>query len=109
MASLDLAQIKELKDIMEDGFDDLVSTYIQDCEVKITDLQQAIVAAQCDRIAEIAHSIKGSSANICAENLAELCKQVEDDGRAETLENIPAIFENIQQEFQSVKSQLQSL
>ncbi|GAA6134826.1 hypothetical protein NBRC116188_16160 [Oceaniserpentilla sp. 4NH20-0058] len=106
MPCLDMAQIQELKDIMEDAFDDLVITYLHDCEQKLSSLDLAIKDSESNKIAELAHSIKGASSNICATDLAELCKKVEDSGRADELAKVPEYYHQILEEFQQVKLQL---
>lgn len=109
MSSIDMAQIQELKEIMEDAFGDLVTTYLNDSEHKLELLKQAIDSQQSSEIAELAHSLKGASANIYAQGMANLCMQVEDSGRAQNLSNIPSLFDDILSEFKAVKSQLQQL
>jgi len=109
MSSLDLAQIQELKEIMEDAFDDLISTYLKDSEEKLIKLNQAISSQDSAEIAELAHSIKGASANIFAEELSELCRIVEDAGRANQVDNLSADLDAINTEFAKVKSELKAL
>lgn len=109
MSCLNMAQIQELKEVMEEGFGDLVMTYLQDSEAKLKALKKAINSKDALQISELSHSLKGSSANICAENLSALFKKVEDFGRAEELNQVPYVFEQIQDEFQAVKAELQQL
>jgi HPt (histidine-containing phosphotransfer) domain-containing protein len=109
MSHLNMAQIQELKDVMEEGFNDLVLTYLQDSDNKFKALKKAINANDCHQVAEVAHSLKGSSANICAEALSALFKKVEDAGRAQELDSVPYTFEKIQEEFTLVKAELQQL
>ena len=109
MSHLNMEQIQELKDIMEEGFNDLVLTYLNDSEVKLTALKAAIQSSKSEQVAEIAHSLKGSSANIYAESLSALFKKVEDSGRSQTLQDVPYVFEKIEEEFSHVKTQLQQL
>lgn len=109
MSSLDMAQISELKDIMEDAFEDLVTTYVQDSEGKLVNLKAALDEQDTAKIGELGHSLKGSSLNICAQPLSEIFKQIEDNGKQGNLEPIPSLIEQALEEFSSVKQQLQSL
>lgn len=109
MSHLNMAQIQELKDVMEEAFGDLVMTYLQDSEQKVKALKKSINANDAKQIADLAHSLKGASANICAENLSALLKKVEDFGRADELNQVPYVFEQIQTEFRCVKTELQQL
>ncbi len=109
MARLNMSQIDELKDLMEDAFADLVETYICDCEEKISRLGDALDASDAPLSAEISHSLKGSSANICAEDLSDLFKAIEDQARQDNLSQIPQPFSAVRDEYQQVKGELQSL
>ena len=109
MSHLNLGQINELKDLMEDAFEDLINTYVQDSDEKIVLLQSAINNQDSNKIAEISHSLKGSSANICAEFLSGLFKQIEDQARSENLDNIKQPFDLAEDEYQQVRSELNIL
>ncbi|MGR6873245.1 Hpt domain-containing protein [Pseudomonas sp. HK3] len=109
MSHLNISQIEELKDIMEDSFGDLVMTYLNDSDTKMIALKEAISSTDSLQVAELAHSLKGSSANVCAESLSALFKTVEDSGRAQKLDDVSQVFEKIEQEFLLVKAQLQEL
>jgi HPt (histidine-containing phosphotransfer) domain-containing protein len=109
MSHLNISQIEELKDIMEDSFGDLVMTYLNDSDTKMMALKEAISSTDSLQVAELAHSLKGSSANVCAESLSALFKTVEDSGRAQKLDDVSQVFEKIEQEFLLVKAQLQEL
>ncbi|MEH6346612.1 MAG: Hpt domain-containing protein [Bermanella sp.] len=109
MSHLNLGQINELKDLMEDAFEDLINTYVEDSDEKIALLQSAINNKDRHKVAEISHSLKGSSANICAEFLSGLFKQVEDQARAENLTNIEQPFALAQDEYQQVRGELHKL
>ena len=109
MSHLNMAQILELKELMEDSFSDLIQTYIQDSDIKLNALKVAVNSTDSHEAAELAHSLKGSSANICAESLSALFQTVENAGRAQDLHHIPQVIEQIEQEFLLVKTQLKQL
>lgn len=109
MSHLNLAQIQELKEVMEEGFDDLVMTYLQDSDAKMKTLKKAIQVQDSVQVAEVAHSLKGSSANICAEELSAMFKKIEDSARAEELDQVPYVFEQTVEEFSLIKTQLQQV
>lgn len=109
MSHLNMEQILELKELMEDSFSDLIQTYIQDSDIKLNALKVAVNSTDSHEAAELAHSLKGSSANICAESLSALFQTVENAGRAQDLHHIPQVIEQIEQEFLLVKTQLQQL
>ena len=109
MSHLDTAQLIELKEIMEDAFDDLVSTYLDDSSEKLTKLEAAITAQDTQEVSSLAHSLKGSSSNICASGLAEKFKVLEDMGRAgdvsqglEALVDAKAVYGQVEDELKSL-------
>lgn len=75
--SIDLDAIMELKDILEDEFDHLIATYIQDTQDKRDRLSVAVKQQNHRLVRELAHSIKGASINIGILKLGELCQQME--------------------------------
>ncbi|EAT12560.1 Hpt domain-containing protein [Bermanella marisrubri] len=109
MSSIDQHQMSELKEIMEDDFQDLIDTYLRDTERKLSDIQQALDAGDSQKVGELAHSLKGASANICALPLSELCATLERQGKSNDLQSSPQILQSIQTEYQSVKTALNQL
>lgn len=109
MSNLDLDQLAELKDIMEDGFVDLIETYITDSDDKILRLSKIIHNADVLTISEIAHSLKGSSLNISAQYLGQCFKVIEDQGRENNLVDIEHNFDKALKEYQQVKAELLTL
>ncbi len=69
--------ILELKDILEDEYEELVSTYIRDTKAKIAKLAQAVADADAANVRELAHSIKGASINLGVMQLGEMCNDLE--------------------------------
>lgn len=94
---------------MEDAFEDLINTYLTDSDQKNQLLKEAIDGGDLPKIAEISHSLKGSSANICAQPLSLIFKEIEDQARCETLTDISGLFNRSQQEYLLVKTELESL
>jgi HPt (histidine-containing phosphotransfer) domain-containing protein len=109
MATLNIAHIQELKDIMEDAFDDLVATYIQDSEDKLKLLKKEVKNIDDQAICILAHSLKGSSLNICAEDLASIYKQIEDSSRINDLSTIEPLRVQAMSEFENVKVALRTI
>lgn len=109
MARLNIAQVEELKDIMDEAFDDLISTYIQDSEDKLKQLDRAHSDQDSQTVASLGHSLKGSSLNICAEDLSGIFKQIEDAGRAENLSSVHALLVQANTEFNELKIALNAL
>jgi HPt (histidine-containing phosphotransfer) domain-containing protein len=98
--------IVELKEILAEDFGVLVTTYLEDAQLRIKKLQLAIAAADVAVIKAEAHSLKGSSLNLGAMSLPELCSQLENCGINESLEGTPALFSKIENEFLRVETAL---
>ena len=109
MSHLDTAQLTELKDIMEDAFGDLVSTYLDDSTEKLSALDYAVTDQDAKEVASLAHSLKGYSSNICASGLAEKFKVLEDMGRAGDVTEGAAALEDAKAAYADVEQELKSL
>lgn len=105
---VDIDALAELKDIMEDEFDILIDTFVNDSEAKIETLSQVIAAADAEELRKVAHSLKGSSSNVCAAQFSELARQLEHMGKEGSTEGADAIFEQLKQEFAQVVDTLRN-
>ena len=104
--SIDYAALNELKEIMEDDFDELITTFISDGHSLIKNLQVAIDLSIVPDIRRIAHTLKGSSANFGAHPLSQACNALELNASDNTLDDANDLLEKIKTEFESVKSEL---
>lgn len=109
MSNLDTAQLTELKEIMEDAFGDLVSTYLDDSSEKLNKLEAAVSAQDAQEVSSLAHSLKGSSSNICASGLAEKFKVLEDMGRAGDVTDGAGALQDAKAVYSDVEKELKSL
>lgn len=97
---LDLDMLSALRDIMEDEFSTLIDTFLDDCEERLLRLTVAVDAVQ---ILETAHSFKGSSSNMGAIRLAELCHELELRAQAQKLSGIEPLVAQIASEFALIR------
>ena len=74
---IDPVMLLTLQEIMEDEYPSLLDTYLNDCDERLRLLQAALGDADPHALREAAHSFKGSSRNLGASQLAELCQQLE--------------------------------
>ena len=84
--------------------EDIVEAWLEESPAHIVALAEAIKAENAEEVSSLAHAIKGSAATISANYLAEAALQLEIAGREENLENAEAMFVDIQEEFEKVKS-----
>jgi histidine phosphotransfer protein HptB len=71
---LDADVLAKLEELMGEDFHLLVETYLKDSEHR---LAQLMTAADLQVVREAAHSFKGSSSNMGAVGLAQLCAELE--------------------------------
>lgn len=99
---LDITALQDLKEIMESEFETLVNTFITDSQNKVVELGQVLAAEDCDALRKVAHSLKGSSSNVCAFRLSELARQLEMMGRDESLNGAAQVMTSLEEEFATV-------
>lgn len=110
MASrLDTEILVMLKDVMEDEFPVLIETYLADGAVRISALRDALAAQDADTVRKTAHSFKGSSSNIGAAQLAQLCMVIEDSAHKGQLAGLDSMLDEVEQEFVAVRQSLSEL
>ncbi len=109
MPHLDAETLVVLKEVMEDEFQSLVDTFLSDAAMRLTDLRAAYNTQNTDSLRRAAHSFKGSSGNVGALRLAELCLQIEQTARSESLEGLDAIIDASAQELDLVKQAFDEL
>ncbi|WP_061241399.1 Hpt domain-containing protein [Ectopseudomonas composti] len=100
---LDDAVLASLQDVMEDEYPILLDTFVADSEERVRLLHEAQAEGDAQGVRLAAHSFKGSCSNMGAVLLASLCKELEDAGRRDELELVPALIEQIEREFAIVR------
>ena len=103
---IDNEQLAELKDVLEDEFGILISTYLADAKLRLQLIEQGLQNQDYDAVRLAAHSLKGASANLGALMLAEICEHLEHDCRAGRYENCEVYNQQIVEEFVVVKNEL---
>lgn len=103
MDHLDHDTLKTLKQVMEDDFGLLIETFKQDSVERINKLREVITGGDGDAIRRAAHSFKGSSSNIGAQNLSALCAAMEKQALDGDLTGLAEGLQVIEQEFATVK------
>ncbi|MAZ88231.1 MAG: histidine kinase [Cellvibrionaceae bacterium] len=107
-SSVDAETLTMLKDVMEDDFDTLITTYVDDVVARIPRLKAALGSQNFEDLRHCAHSLKGSSSNLGALPLADLCMQVETLAKEMCVEGVEPLLTQIETEFHQVKAQLEA-
>lgn len=109
MDHLNYDTLNTLRQVMEDDFGLLIETFKQDSSERIAKLKELILTADADLIRRAAHSFKGSSSNIGAQQLSALCAAMEKKALAGNLDGLTDDLQLIEQEFVRVRALLDSL
>jgi HPt (histidine-containing phosphotransfer) domain-containing protein len=97
---LDRDVLSTLKEVMEDGYPELLDTFLNDSEAR---LRVLLEARDAEQLSATAHSFKGSSSNMGAIRLAELCGELEQRAKQPSLGGIEKLVREIDSEFTYVR------
>lgn len=97
---VDRKVLSDLQDVMEDGYINLLETFLADSEVRLRQLGRARSA---EELGLAAHSFKGSASNMGARQLAALCWQLEDRVNRQALYDVEHLINQIHREFSVVR------
>ena len=87
----------------------MLHAYVDDTPRHFHALRAAIAAGQPGKVRKAAHSLKSSSANVGADALAQLCRDMEQLGRDERSDGAAAILSDMEREFQAVRDSLSAI
>lgn len=85
--AVDSATIEQLREVMEDEFEDLLQTYLDTAPVELGRIYNALRVLDAKALAHSAHTLKGSSANLGAVGLSNLCRDLEILGKANQMDD----------------------
>jgi HPt (histidine-containing phosphotransfer) domain-containing protein len=97
---VDREVLDTLRDVMEEGYPDLLDTFLSDSEQRLRELQKT---ADAKVLSEVAHSFKGSASNMGAVRLAELCHELESEAKDKSPAEIVKLVAEISGEFAEVR------
>lgn len=87
----------------------IIHLYLDSSLVLFQQLQQAIAAGDSELLRQAAHSLKSSSANLGAMQLAALCKELERQGRDQCLEEAIILLPEASHHFTQARAALTAL
>ena len=87
----------------------VIHAYVDDTPQHLRTLRLAIDGLDPGNLRKVAHSLKSSSANVGAETLAQMCKDMENLGRTESTEGAAVILNDMEHEFQAVRHSLSAI
>jgi HPt (histidine-containing phosphotransfer) domain-containing protein len=86
--------------------DDLVDTYLEEGDRLVAELGDAAAAGSVADLVRPAHSLKSSSLNVGALELAELCRQLEDEARGGRVADPVASADTVRRSFGQARAAL---
>ncbi|MEM7304368.1 MAG: EAL domain-containing protein [Pseudomonadota bacterium] len=94
---IDEERIIELRESVSSAFGQMIEAYLEDLPELTSSLEQAVNDKDFEQVQHFAHSIKGSSKNFGAVELADVAKELEDMAKAQNLNDadtlVIAVFE----------------
>ena len=82
-----------------DILEKIIGLYLDNSNNQVNEIEEAVKQRDATTIRNTTHGLKSSSANIGADRLAELCKQMEHQGLNNQLDTIDEEFERLKQEY----------
>jgi CheY-like chemotaxis protein/HPt (histidine-containing phosphotransfer) domain-containing protein len=104
---IDFVTFNEIRDILEEGFAQLIETFYADSAEQLLRLKHGVDHANARVAASAAHILKGSSDSIGAHRLALVCGELETAALEQRLDDTPELIASIDAELQRVFAFLQ--
>ena len=103
---LDPEILEGLRELPGDGYANLLcevaDLFTKEAPPRLLELRQALAANDGLAVAQIAHRLKGSSANLGARQMSELCRQLEQQGNEGCLEGGEMLHADLEREYERV-------
>lgn len=100
---LDQTLLAELEVLMRDDFAALLDAYLQDSEHQLHEASDAWEQGDLERLRQSAHSLKGSSGNVGALVLADLCADLESLAARGDGERVAIVLDRVRDELREVR------
>ncbi|QHF04204.1 MULTISPECIES: Hpt domain-containing protein [Pseudomonas syringae group] len=102
---LDYSVLSALQEVMEDEYPTLLDVFLKDSEQRLSHLRMALEPQGLDleTLSLTAHSFKGSSSNMGALQLSELCRQLEERARQQETAGLEELIDKIDSEYVTIR------
>ncbi len=107
MSHINDTQWQELQDLFEEDFIDLVKGFVTDSNKRVIGIRQAHQDGDNNTGGELAHALKGASANLGANNLAQYCSNMQSICKANMIADAFNVVEDIENEFANVTQEIE--
>jgi len=81
MSVLDDKVVTELKELMGEDYVSVFDAFVRSADSALQELKKSVNELDCKTVEQITHTLKGSSANIGAKKLSQVCADMLEDAR----------------------------
>ncbi|MBK9130822.1 MAG: EAL domain-containing protein [Gammaproteobacteria bacterium] len=106
--SLDQEFFSELRETIGGAFINMINVFLEDMPIYMDELGSAINEGRTDQVGNIAHTVKGSSSNIGANKLADLCRRIEAANNTGDFNLVRELFASATAEAKALKALLKN-
>lgn len=103
---IDSEQFEDMRELLDEDFNDLVQTYITDSHLRVQTMRGALNNNDNAKGFDAAHSLKGASANLGATQLIDLCHQLQEACRQQQIGSHAALIDRIDHALQLVQQEI---
>jgi DNA-binding response OmpR family regulator len=100
---LDRSVLAGLRELQEDGepdlLEELIELFLAEVPSQLVALRKAAEADDAHSVERIAHTLKGSCANMGTVGMETLCTELEEMGRSEELRAAPGLISRLEEKF----------
>ena len=112
-AVLDETVIQTLRQLTPPGEPDILievlKLFLEEVPPRIDRLRNALAAGNIQEVHRTAHSLKGSAGNIGARRLYDVCRDIDDKGKAGDMAGAAALVDALGAEYSKVESEIRRL
>ena len=99
--------LKTLREVLGEGFPELVDRFLEDAEERLARMARALDAGEAGTVGSEAHLLKSSCRNLGALNMAALCECLEMQAEQGGPDGMPRVFDSLQAAFVRVRKALE--
>jgi two-component system sensor histidine kinase/response regulator len=106
---IDRATVESLRELGgSEMLSELIAMFFDDARSGIDAMREAVERGDAQTVERAAHTLKGSSGNMGANRMAELCEELQDAGVSGDLTHAPELLEGLEVEFGRVRPALET-
>jgi TMAO reductase system sensor TorS len=110
MDTVDEKALESIRALQRKGDSDLlrrvIEAYLKEATRLLQILQEAVEKADRETLRKAAHSLKSSSANVGAQKLSSLCKELEAMGQEKSMQKAASLLSKVVMEYETVQKTL---